>query len=111
MVSETCYPLVLSYSFLKLQCFPTQLLLILSGTSVVLVTVENWNAYRKGHSEIFTLTDHRVTKNSLLNMANLCSLLNRQLQNMAVLCTRLRVILILNTLLLGVKKKKIDKIR
>ena len=49
----------------------------------MLVAVENWNACRKGHSEIFTLTDHRVTKNSLLNMVNLCSLLNRQLQDMA----------------------------
>ena len=49
----------------------------------MLVTVENWNKYRKGHSEIFTLTDNQVMKNSLLNMANLCSLLNRRLWDMA----------------------------
>ena len=59
-------------------------------TSVMLVTVENWNEYRKGHSETFTLTDHQVMKNSLFNMANLCSLLNRRLQDMARLMYKVK---------------------
>ena len=54
----------------------------------MLVTVENWNKHRKGHSEIFTLTDHQVMKNSLLNMANLTDCYGIW----PVLCTRLRVI-------------------
>ena len=56
----------------------------------MLVTVENWNEYRKGLSEIFTLTDHQVMKNSLLNMANLCSLLNRRLWDMARLMYKVK---------------------
>lgn len=56
----------------------------------MLVTVENWNKYRKGHSEIFTLTDHQVMKNSLLKMANLCSLLNRRLWDMARLMYKVK---------------------
>ena len=56
----------------------------------MLVTVENWNEYRKGHSEIFTLTDHQVMKNSLLNMANLCSLLNRRSRDMACLMCKFK---------------------
>ena len=38
-------------------------IVILFGTSVVLVTVGNWNEYRKGHSELFTGTGHQVMKN------------------------------------------------
>lgn len=30
------------------------------STSVVLVTLGNWTVYRKGHSELFTVTDHQV---------------------------------------------------
>ena len=56
----------------------------------MLVTVENWNEHRKGHSEIFTLTDHQVMKNSFLNMANLCSLFNWRLQDMARLLYKIK---------------------
>ena len=52
----------------KLQLFKAAILPCLTychhvGTSVVLVTVGNWNEYRKGHSELFTVTDHQVMKN------------------------------------------------
>ena len=60
--------------------------------------VENWNEYRKGHSELLKVTDHRVMKNDRIWLTCVpCATDSYKIW--PVLCTRLRKIFLPETLL------------